>query len=83
MDKDTIHSVSEEVTVHGYSAFNDVMLPNNNNNRIYKKVEFNLSTRQNINITPYWFLGFAEGHGSFNISTRGSNLIFSIGQSNR
>lgn len=80
MDKDNIDSLYLEIA-SDYGSPGLCKLSNNNTNG--KKVEFNLSTRQNIKITPYWFLGFVEGDGSFNISTRGSNLIFSIGQSKR
>jgi len=48
-----------------------------------KRTNFSMVEFKQIRITPYWFLGFVEGEGSFSISKEGNyyKLIFSISQS--
>ena len=45
-----------------------------------KRTDFKLSSDHQYLITPYWFLGFVEGEGSFWISTKGLRLCFSLTQ---
>ena len=45
-----------------------------------RRVKIIMPKSHKIEITPYWLLGFVEGDGSFNVRTRGSTLIFGLGQ---
>jgi hypothetical protein len=45
-----------------------------------KRIYFQLPESHQYRITPYWFLGFVEGEGSFFIKTKDLKLTFNIGQ---
>ena len=34
-----------------------------------KRTNYKMAEEHSIKITPYWLLGFAEGEGSFNVTT--------------
>lgn len=46
-----------------------------------KRSDFSMPNNKEINITPYWFLGFIEGEGSFSINRHNKfRLDFSLSQ---
>jgi len=44
------------------------------------KIQWTQSSEHNLNITPYWLLGFVEGEGYFSVNRKTYCLTLGIGQ---